>query len=69
MQTTHLKISGMTCSHCAARVEKALKAVPGVLSATVDLQQGATVQHDGASLDQLTRAVSAAGQYRAQLQE
>ena len=32
-----LKIGGMTCASCVSRVERALKAVPGVLSATVNL--------------------------------
>lgn len=32
-----LRIEGMTCASCVARVEKALKAVPGVVSATVNL--------------------------------
>ncbi len=32
-----LRIEGMTCASCVGRVEKALKAVPGVVSATVNL--------------------------------
>ena len=32
-----LAITGMTCSSCAARVEKALSSIPGVVSATVNL--------------------------------
>ena len=32
-----LAIEGMTCASCAGRVEKALKAVPGVLEASVNL--------------------------------
>ncbi len=32
-----LRIEGMTCASCVARVERALQAVPGVLSATVNL--------------------------------
>ncbi|SCW72581.1 Cu+-exporting ATPase [Sphingobium faniae] len=34
---TELAIDGMTCASCVARVEKALKAVPGVTEATVNL--------------------------------
>ena len=34
---TVLKIGGMTCAGCAASVEKALSAVPGVRSASVNL--------------------------------
>ena len=32
-----LRIEGMTCASCVGRVERALQAVPGVLSATVNL--------------------------------
>ena len=32
-----LKIGGMTCASCVSRVERALKTVPGVLSAEVNL--------------------------------
>ena len=35
--TMRLQISGMTCSSCAGRVEKALLAVPGVRAASVNL--------------------------------
>lgn len=38
MQKTII-VEGMTCNHCKMRVEKALAAVKGVQSATVDLQQ------------------------------
>jgi copper chaperone CopZ len=30
MNTTLLRITGMTCDHCALTVEKALNAVPGI---------------------------------------
>ena len=32
----NLPITGMTCASCVARVEKALKAVPGVQQASVN---------------------------------
>lgn len=35
-----LKTSGMTCGSCAGRIEKALKARPGVASVEVDLDAG-----------------------------
>ena len=35
--TYDIGIGGMTCASCVARVEKALKKMPGVLSATVNL--------------------------------
>ena len=37
-ETTHrLSIEGMTCASCTGRVERALEAIPGVLSASVNL--------------------------------
>ncbi len=36
-ETLELKIGGMTCASCVGRVEKALAAVPGVVSALVNL--------------------------------
>lgn len=41
MKTTRLKVSGMTCGHCADAVQKALRASPGVRNATVHLDAGA----------------------------
>jgi len=64
MAKTNLKIQGMTCNHCVMRVAKALKAVPGVQDAQVDLQKAeAAVTYDDAkvSLDKLSFAVVEAG--------
>src|SRR3546814_14077983 len=36
-KTTELSVAGMTCASCVGRVEKALRAVPGVLKADVNL--------------------------------
>lgn len=36
-------VEGMCCEHCAARVEKALSAVSGVISADVKLKKGVAV--------------------------
>ena len=36
-KTITLLVSGMTCASCVAHVEKALRGVEGVLSATVNL--------------------------------
>ncbi len=58
-----LAIDGMTCASCVGRVERALKAVPGVQQASVNLAtERATVQGD-ASMDPaaLVAAVSKAG--------
>lgn len=44
---TVLKVQGMSCGHCSARVQKALAAVAGVTNAEVDLASGtATVEGD-----------------------
>ncbi|MDE6029913.1 MAG: cadmium-translocating P-type ATPase [Clostridiales bacterium] len=44
---TVLKVEGMSCGHCSARVQKALAAVAGVTNAEVDLASGtATVEGD-----------------------
>ena len=45
--TTSLQIEGMTCASCVGRVEKALSAVPGVASASVNLAtETAQIKHD-----------------------
>jgi copper chaperone len=64
MTTTTIKVQGMTCNHCVMRVAKALKAVPGVQDAKVDLQKAeAVVSYDDAkvSADKLSTAVVEAG--------
>lgn len=40
MANVKLRITGMTCSHCQAKVEKALKGVSGVYTAVIDLPDG-----------------------------
>ena len=67
-QSRELAVSGMTCATCALRVERALRAVPGVLEATVNLAtERATVRSLGASspVAALCSAVQRAG-YEAQ---
>jgi copper chaperone CopZ len=62
METTHLKITGMSCEACASHVKKTLESVPRVRSATVDLKAGAAaVEHDGADSAALASAVAAEG--------
>jgi Cu+-exporting ATPase len=59
-----LSIEGMTCASCVARVEKALRKVPGVASAEVNLAtEMAQVElaRAGADVAALTAAVDAAG--------
>lgn len=58
-----LKVSGMTCSSCATRVEKALDGVPGVRSAKVSYANAtANVLADpDVAIDTLKDAVAASG--------
>jgi Cu+-exporting ATPase len=61
---TAIAISGMTCASCAGRVEKALRAVPGVVDASVNLAtERATVYGLGSAPapDALVAAVQKAG--------
>lgn len=47
METT-MKIEGMMCGHCEARVKKTLESIPGVISAEVSHEKGtAVVKTDG----------------------
>jgi P-type Cu+ transporter len=67
-QTLRLKVSGLYCAECVARIEDALKAVPGVLDATMSAATNearvvyAPVIGD---LGLLSRAVEQAGPYTA----
>ena len=57
-----LPIRGMTCASCVRRVERALAAVPGVESASVNLAtEAATVSASGAPLAALREAVERSG--------
>ena len=38
-----MKIEGMMCPHCEARVKKILEEIPGVAEATVSHQEGTAV--------------------------
>jgi Cu+-exporting ATPase len=54
-----LQITGMTCASCVMRVEKSLKAVPGVRQASINLAtEQASVNADASvSADTLAAAV------------
>ena len=63
-KTIELAIEGMTCASCVGRIEKALKAVPGVTSASVNLAtERATVRvaGGGEAASRLAQVVKAAG--------
>jgi Cu+-exporting ATPase len=61
-QHAELAIDGMTCGSCVARVERALRAVPGVVEASVNLAtERASVVHLGADEAAFLAAVQSAG--------
>ncbi|MDE2201288.1 MAG: cation-translocating P-type ATPase, partial [Burkholderiaceae bacterium] len=64
--STDLDIGGMTCAACAGRVERALRAVPGVTEASVNLATERARVRGAVSADDLVAAVSGAG-YEAQV--
>jgi P-type Cu+ transporter len=57
-----IDVEGMTCASCVARVEKAIKTVPGVRDASVNLAtERAAVQGDDLDLPAIVAAVERAG--------
>jgi Cu+-exporting ATPase len=64
MRNVEMGVRGMTCANCTARVERALRALPGVAEAVVNLAtERASVRYDETVLDadQLAQAVTDAG--------
>ena len=64
MANIKLRITGMTCGHCQAKVQKALKGVSGVYSAVVDLPDGEAevdFDDDTVTTQELVAAVAGAG--------
>ncbi len=61
MQKTTLMIEGMSCDHCRKRAEKALSAVQGVESASVDLATRQATISGNADIAALRQAVEKAG--------
>ena len=62
--THELRVEGMTCASCVSRVEKALKAVPGVIDASVNLAtEKATIRliSEATEITALEAAVRGAG--------
>ena len=63
--TKTLKVEGMMCGHCEARVRKALEAVPGVESAVADHTAGTAVVTLAAPVeDEALRAAVEAQDYK-----
>ena len=65
MMTKTLKVEGMMCEHCEARVKKALEAVPGVESAVADHNANTAVVTLGADVgDEVLVAAVEAQDYK-----
>ncbi|MDX3974994.1 heavy metal translocating P-type ATPase [Shinella sp.] len=58
---TELSIEGMTCASCVGRVERALKAIPGVTGAVVNLATERATIHGNAETATLIAAIEDAG--------
>lgn len=56
-----LKVEGMMCGHCKARVERACKAVPGVLDAVADLSAKTVIVTGTGDEAALKKAITDAG--------
>ena len=67
-ESTVLCVEGMSCNHCKASVEKALKGVVGVESVTVDLVTGEVVVTGAFDSDEAVKAVETIG-FTAKLKE
>ncbi|GAW93734.1 copper chaperone CopZ [Calderihabitans maritimus] len=64
VETTVLKVEGMSCGHCKNAVENALKALDGVQKAEVDLQSKkvtVTYTPGKVNLDAMKKAIEDAG--------
>ena len=64
METTVIKVTGMSCGGCVKSVTSVLQALPGVAKAEVSLEKGeARVEYESGrvSLDDMKNAVVEAG--------
>ncbi len=58
---TVIKVEGMMCTHCKARVEGVCKEIAGVSDAVVDLQEKQVTVTGNVSVEVLKQAITAAG--------
>ena len=58
METVVIKVEGMMCKHCKARVEKVCKAVPGTVDAEVDLEAKNVTVTGNADVAALKQAIT-----------
>lgn len=57
---TVIKVNGMMCTHCKARVEKICKAIPGVADAVVDLAAKTVTVTGDVDIQALKKAIAEA---------
>lgn len=56
-----LKVEGMMCTHCKAKVEKACRALDGVDDVQVDLQEKTVTIFGEVSAETVSAAIAGAG--------
>ena len=61
LPTIRLVVRGMSCSHCAAAVDRALRSVEGVTDVMVSQAAGEAVVSGNAEVEDLVKAVDAIG--------
>jgi copper chaperone len=62
MTNVKLKIEGMSCAHCALTVDKALKAIPGVADAKVEVGSAqVSFDPEKATVEKMKAAVAEEG--------
>ena len=61
LMETIIKVNGMMCPHCKARVESVCKAVEGAVDAVVDLKEKQVTVTGNAAIDALKKAITDAG--------
>lgn len=56
-----LKVEGMMCTHCKAKVEKVCKNIPGVTEAVVQLEQKQVTVSGDVDVHEVSQAIMKAG--------
>lgn len=56
-----LKVEGMMCTHCKAKVEKVCKNIPGVTEAVVELEQKQVTVSGDVDVHKVSQAIIQAG--------
>ncbi len=56
-----IKIEGMMCTHCRARVEKILKGIPGIETVEVSLENKCATVSGSAAPEACKKAITEAG--------